>query len=127
MTISNADSNWIEIEENEPVYVDPVASWKRIAEACGVEISEDRIRRRRHERLRQGCINLERQFAPLAEPEIEGNILIDKMEELIDLMVKNQRIYNNRVTAPPRPEPTPDPRKPIIRQVGIGKGGVQIV
>ena len=127
MNVQNDDfSTWTVIEEP---YVKQPESWRRIADALGVDVSPEKIAARHRREQCERIMNFRRRYdvEDLKQIINEGQteILIDKMEEVIDLMTKNQRIYNNRVTAPPRPEPTPDPRKPIIRQ--IGKGGIDLI
>jgi alcohol dehydrogenase class IV len=125
MNVQNDDfSTWTVVEEP---YVKQPESWRRIADALGVDVSPEKIAARHRREQCERIINLRRQYddTETTNDRQTNEILIDKMEEVIDLMLKNQRIYNNRVTAPPRPEPTPDPRKPIIRQ--IGKGGIDLI
>ena len=125
MNVQNDDfSTWTVVEEP---YVKQPESWRRIADALGVDVSPEKIAARHRREQCERIINLRRQYddTETTNDRQTSDILIDKMEEVIDLMIKNQRIYNNRVTAPPRPEPTPDPRKPIIRQ--IGKGGIDLI
>ena len=125
MGVQNDDfSTWTVVEEP---YVKQPASWRRIADALGVDVSPEKIAARHRREQSERIMNLRRQYddTETTDDRQISDILIDKMEEVIDLMIKNQRIYNNRVTAPPRPEPIPDPRKPIIRQ--IGKGGIDLL
>ena len=124
MNVQNDDfSTWTVVEEP---YVKQPNSWRRIADALGVDVSPEKIAARHRREQCERIMNFRRRYddTETTDDRQSNDILIDKMEEVIDLMTKNQRIYNNRVTAPPRPEPTPDPRKPIIRQ--IGKGGVDL-
>ena len=120
MDVQNDDfSTWTVVEDP---YVNQPASWRRIADALGVDVSPEKIAARHRREQSERIMNLRRQYddTETTDDRQTSDILIDKMEEVIDLMIKNQRIYNNRVTAPPRPEPIPDPRKPIIRQIGTG-------
>ena len=103
--------------------------WQRVAAKMG-DVStpelQGRVAFRRRQRRLAGLDSLARQSAP-EKIVIEGiDPLIDKMDEVIDMLLETRPRRN--VQAPPRPKPDlPPPTSPRPQpSIRSGKGGVQL-
>ena len=111
--------------DNYELFVDQPASWHRIAAACGVNPNPAGVAQRHRERLQAAYIRMYRREKSMLPEETEDLIytVIEKMEEVMDLIIsRGNRNSTPAVTMPP---PPPRPR-PQSRPRVEGMGGVQL-
>ena len=112
-------------EEWVPVVDIPrTGGWQRIAEKMGYHHTDpylmQRVDTRRRQRRSEGLARQIRMDSPPDLTPADIGELIDKMDEVMEVLRNPPRIQ-----APPRPEPRPNPRPPT-RGGNTGKGGVQL-
>ena len=102
--------------------------WHRIAVKMGYTPTPAllaRVEARQRERYTAGVVSQARQDGPPAITPTDTQSLMEKMDEVMDMILESRNRRN--VLAPPRPiEPTPPTNpKPVVRN-RMGKGGVQL-
>ena len=116
------EDEWVPVAD-----IPRVGGWQRVAQLMGYDGTDPylryRVEARRRQRRSDGLARQIRLDSPPDPTPAQINELIDKMDEVIEVM-RNTR----RVSAPERPRPTdpkPEPR-PSPRGGNTGKGGVQL-
>ena len=88
--------------------------WQRIAEKLGIVATPElliRVAHRRQQRRSEGLVRQARFDEPLPPPTPDIWRLIDKVDDLIDV-INRRRV----IAEPPKPKPSPDPRPAPPRQ-----------
>lgn len=109
-------------DNNYELFVEQPASWQRIAAACGVKPNPAGVRQRQRERIQAGYVRMYRREKTMLPEETEDLIytVIDKMDEVMELIITRGQRNRPAVTMPP-PPPIPKPRPQVE-----GRGGVQL-
>ena len=104
--------------------------WQRVAKLMGYDGTDPylryRVEARRRQRRSDGLARQIRLDSPPDPTPAQINELIDKMDEVIDMLLETRPRRN--VQAPPRPKPDlPPPTSPRPQpSIRSGKGGVQL-
>ena len=108
--------------DNYELFVEQPASWQRIAAACGVKPNPAGAAQRHRERLQAAYVRMYRREKSMLPEETEDLIytVIEKMDEVMELIITRGQRNRPAVTMPP-PPPIPKPRPQ-----GAGRGGVQL-
>jgi len=115
-------------EAEEPMAETPrPGGWQRLAAKMGYVPTPELLQRvdaRRRQRRSDGLARQIRLDAPAEPTSSDVTDLMNKMDEVMDMMLETRRRRN--VSAPPRPDgPPPTSPKPLPGN-RLGKGGVQL-
>ena len=122
MTTENQDTENIDdwVAEAD---IPRLGGWQRIAAQMGVVSNPAKVEARRRQRLTEGILRERRTERDIIDPRV-GDVIIERLEEVIEVLESRTRRNVTAPPMPPPPAPPTDPRPPIRRV--SGKGGVSL-